>query len=135
MYLNYGFEDSDESASLFARQYRTSRRRRLATGAIVGIAIACAIFILACLLCCYFCCLRKRRSKRAGAHAHAQPVQHSGGGGGFLSNMMPGRKNQHNQPAYGPGMQQAGYGAGYGGQQPMYGGQHNGVQPPPPTYR
>lgn len=133
MYLDFGLDDGfDESPSLFGRQYtRTrSRSRRLATGAIVGIAIACFIFVVFCLLCCYFCCLRKRRSKRAGAHP--PPPQN---GGGFLSNMMPGRKNQHHQPAYGPGMQQAGYGNGYGNGYGGGGYNNGGVQPPPPTYR
>lgn len=137
----------EAEGGLVARQYRTrSRGRRLATGAIVGIAIAGFLFVAFCLFCCWFCCFRKKRgSKRAG---HQQPISgptsHGGGGGGFFSKFRPGNGAPPPQGHYagGPAMQQNGYGAqpGYGAQQPGYGGQqygysNGGVAQPQPAYR
>lgn len=145
MYINplaiaTALDEAEGGSSLVARQYRQrSRGRRLATGAIVGIAIACFLVVAFCLFCCWFCCFRKKRgSKRAG---HQQPISgptSHGGGGGFFSKFRPGNGAPPPQGHYagGPAMQQNGYGAqpGYGGQQ--YGGYNNGgVAQPQPAYR
>ncbi|OLN85824.1 hypothetical protein CCHL11_09938 [Colletotrichum chlorophyti] len=85
------------------------RGRRLATGAIVGIAIAGFVFVAFWVLCCYCCCFRKKRQDRGRV---------GGGGGGMFSRLMPGR-NRHS----GPGMVESGYGHG-----------HHGVAHPQPTH-
>ncbi|TQN68171.1 hypothetical protein CSHISOI_07293 [Colletotrichum shisoi] len=89
------------------------RGRRLATGAIVGIAIAGFLFIAFWVLCCYCCCFRNKRKQQRGRQAH--PVG-GGGGGGMFSRFMPGRQRQ------GPGMMESGYGHGH----------HGVAQPAPP---
>ncbi|TDZ14625.1 hypothetical protein Cob_v012479 [Colletotrichum orbiculare MAFF 240422] len=93
------------------------RGRRLATGAIVGIAIAGFLFIAFWVLCCYCCCFRKKRQSRGRS---AQPVG-GGGGGGMLSRFMPGRQRHS-----GPAMMEAGHGG--------YGHGHHGVSRPQPTH-
>ncbi|RBQ79167.1 hypothetical protein VDGD_21185 [Verticillium dahliae] len=118
-----------------------SRGRRLATGAIIGIAIACFLVLAFSLLCCYCCCFRKKRANRNAQARHRAPT-HSGGMMGKLSGMMGGR----NRTAGGPGMAEAGYGqqgGGYGytnngqaGYGPGYNdGYSGGIQQPQPAYR
>ncbi|KAK1993142.1 hypothetical protein LX36DRAFT_661756 [Colletotrichum falcatum] len=87
------------------------RGKRLATGAIVGIAIAGFIFIAFWVLCCYCCCFRNKRKKQRGRQAY--PV----GGGGVFSRFMPGRQRQD------PVMMEAGYRHG-----------HHGVTRPAPSH-
>ncbi|KAJ0159773.1 hypothetical protein CTA2_9133 [Colletotrichum tanaceti] len=91
------------------------RGRRLATGAIVGIAIAGFLFIAFWVLCCYCCCFRNKRKQQRGRQAH--PV--GGGGGGMFSRFMPGRQRQ------GPAMMESGYGHGHG---------HHGIARPAPSH-
>ncbi|ROT37769.1 hypothetical protein SODALDRAFT_351006 [Sodiomyces alkalinus F11] len=112
-------------------QYRGGYRsggRRIATGGIVGIAIAGFVVLLAALLCLYCCCFRKRRANRKGlpnqkaGAAHPPPPRGGGGLSGMFGRLMPGRTSRQRQYA---DMEQAGY-----GQRPQQGydpGYGNGV--------
>ncbi|KAK2007847.1 hypothetical protein LZ32DRAFT_609923 [Colletotrichum eremochloae] len=91
------------------------RGRRLATGAIVGIAIAGFLFIAFWVLCCYCCCFRKKQKQQRGRRVH--PV--GGGGGGMFSRFMPGHRQRQ-----GPGMMESGYGYRH----------HHGVARPAPSH-
>ncbi|TLS20947.1 uncharacterized protein PpBr36_10679 [Pyricularia pennisetigena] len=71
------------------------RGRRLAAGAIAGIAIAGFVVFVAFLLCCYCCCFRKKRARnQEKVHYGGPPMAHQNGGGGFMGklNGMMGRR-------------------------------------------
>ncbi|KAL2751822.1 hypothetical protein ACRALDRAFT_1066310 [Sodiomyces alcalophilus JCM 7366] len=145
-------------------QYRGGRYRggrRLATGGIVGIAIAGLVVLLFAFFCLYCCCFRKRRAKRKGI-PH-QPPRRRSGLSGMLGRIMPGRKPRRQQyyadmeqnqqtgyaqqphqgynPGYGNPVGGVGghsYGPGYqtGGHSYDYGrDQDAGVTAPPPAYK
>ncbi|KAH9229660.1 hypothetical protein K456DRAFT_1764315 [Colletotrichum gloeosporioides 23] len=88
------------------------RGRRLATGAIIGIAIAGFILVAFCVLCCYCCCFRKKRQPRQ---------QTVGGKTSMFSRFTPGKGH-----GGGPQMMESGHGQGYG-----HGYHHNIAQPQP----
>ncbi|KAK1487333.1 hypothetical protein CCUS01_03678 [Colletotrichum cuscutae] len=96
------------------------RGRRLATGAIIGIAIAGFIFIAFWVLCCYCCCFRNKRKQRG-----RQPHPVGGGGGGMFSRFGRQRRG-------GPAMMESGYGHGPGYGHGHHG--HHGVARPAPTH-
>lgn len=87
---------------LVARQHHRSTGRRLAKGAIIGIAIAAfCVVAFTCLLLWCCCCRGRKKSPQTSYAGQVGNPQ-----GGFLSRFTGGRR-QHQQPPMG----QPGYGA------------------------
>ncbi|EJT77246.1 hypothetical protein GGTG_07158 [Gaeumannomyces tritici R3-111a-1] len=111
-----------------ARTQRKSTARRLATGAIVGIAIACFVVFLGFLLCCYCCCFRRRRQRSRELEDQQPQMSSSNNGDGMMGkfrSMMPG--NQNNGAPL-PSTPTGGPDQGFHNQYPH-------VQQPTPAYR
>lgn len=107
---------------------KNSFGRRLATGAIVGIVIACLVVFLGMLLCCYCCCFRRRRQRSReleGQHPPHMPSKKEARMMDKLRRMMRGKQTRGAPPPPAPA----------GGPEPGSDAQNPNVQKPNPVYR
>ena len=99
-----------------------SAASRLATGAIVGIAIACLVF-LGMLLCCYCCCFRRRRERSRELESQPHKPKNPAKKLDKLRRLMKGNNKEKEQSAP------------PAAQEPAFNAQYPQVQQPGPVYK